>query len=165
MTFKECLSNTHPQFAGAHQHDCQEFLALLLDTMHEELRTLKGKILKTQTWFHGIFSTFVQILQVTVKTSLYNTNLNVEPQWSCTLLIPRKKRPPCQCLGYLGIQVWRITRNLTTTHQRNPKIADRHQWSTRMSMLTCKMVLNPEDQLRQGVTIQGLHLWFTFSTV
>ena len=48
MTFKECLSITHPQFAGAHQHDCQEFLALLLDTMHEELRTLKGsKILKT----------------------------------------------------------------------------------------------------------------------
>ena len=45
MTFKECLSITHPQFAGAHQHDCQEFLALLLDTMHEELRTLKGKIL------------------------------------------------------------------------------------------------------------------------
>ena len=38
LTFKECLSITHPQFAGAHQHDCQEFLALLLDTMHEELR-------------------------------------------------------------------------------------------------------------------------------
>ena len=47
MTFKECLSITHPQFAGAHQHDCQEFLALLLDTMHEELRTLKGNMLIT----------------------------------------------------------------------------------------------------------------------
>ena len=42
LTFKECLSNTHPQFSGSHQHDCQEFLALLLGTMHEELRSLKG---------------------------------------------------------------------------------------------------------------------------
>lgn len=42
MSFKETLSIAHPQFAGAHQHDCQEFLALLLDTMHEELRQIKG---------------------------------------------------------------------------------------------------------------------------
>ena len=41
-SFKESLSTSHPQFAGAHQHDCQEFLALLLDTMHEELRQIKG---------------------------------------------------------------------------------------------------------------------------
>ncbi len=40
VPFKECLSTTHPQFAGAHQHDCQEFLAVLLDTMHEELKRL-----------------------------------------------------------------------------------------------------------------------------
>ena len=26
LTFKECLSNTHPQFSGSHQHDCQEVL-------------------------------------------------------------------------------------------------------------------------------------------
>ena len=45
MSFKESLSTSHPQFAGAHQHDCQEFLALLLDTMHEELRQIKGKLL------------------------------------------------------------------------------------------------------------------------
>jgi len=43
MSFKETLSISHPQFAGAHQHDCQEFLALLLDTMHEELRQIKGR--------------------------------------------------------------------------------------------------------------------------
>ena len=45
MSFKESLSTAHPQFAGAHQHDCQEFLALLLDTMHEELRQIKGNYL------------------------------------------------------------------------------------------------------------------------
>lgn len=42
VSFKESLSSAHPQFAGAHQHDCQEFLALLLDSMHEELRQIKG---------------------------------------------------------------------------------------------------------------------------
>ena len=44
LSFKESLSSAHPQFAGAHQHDCQEFLALLLDTMHEELRQIKGTV-------------------------------------------------------------------------------------------------------------------------
>ena len=44
LSFKESLSSAHPQFAGAHQHDCQEFLALLLDTMHEELRQIKGTL-------------------------------------------------------------------------------------------------------------------------
>jgi len=38
LSFKETLSGQHAQFSGAHQHDCQEFLALLLDAMHEELK-------------------------------------------------------------------------------------------------------------------------------
>ena len=37
--FKDTLEIFHPQFRGAHQQDCQEFLALLLDTLHEELRS------------------------------------------------------------------------------------------------------------------------------
>ena len=137
------------------------FLELLQSPELVSRRIWMRKILNfphREFWQYKLdFTEFSQhlCLQVTVKISLYNTNLNVELQWSCILLIPRKKRPPCQCLGYLGIQVWRITRNSTITHQRNPKIADRHQWSIRMSMLTCKMVLNPEDQLRQGVMIQG----------
>ena len=40
--FKESLSKAHPQFSGAHHHDCQEFLALLLGSMHEDLRLVKG---------------------------------------------------------------------------------------------------------------------------
>ncbi|CAB4068875.1 40S ribosomal protein S14-A,40S ribosomal protein S14b,40S ribosomal protein S14-2,40S ribosomal protein S14-1,40S ribosomal protein S14-B,40S ribosomal protein S14-3,40S ribosomal protein S14,30S ribosomal protein S11,40S ribosomal protein S14a [Lepeophtheirus salmonis] len=37
------LSNNHPQFKGSHQHDCQEFLALLLDSLHEELKRIPIK--------------------------------------------------------------------------------------------------------------------------
>ena len=58
MSFKETLSIAHPQFAGAHQHDCQEFLALLLDTMHEELRQIKGTLgptIKNQAYFDIAF--------------------------------------------------------------------------------------------------------------
>ena len=36
-SFKETLSKDHTQFKGFRQHDCQEFLALLLDTLHEQL--------------------------------------------------------------------------------------------------------------------------------
>lgn len=38
QVFKDALAEIHPQFKGTQQHDCQEFLALLLDTLHEELR-------------------------------------------------------------------------------------------------------------------------------
>ena len=38
-SFKETLSNDHSQFQGFRQHDCQEFLALLLDSLHEQLVT------------------------------------------------------------------------------------------------------------------------------
>ncbi|XP_035230253.1 uncharacterized protein LOC118202203 isoform X2 [Stegodyphus dumicola] len=37
--FKECFGALHLQFQNFRQHDCQEFLALLLDTMHEELNS------------------------------------------------------------------------------------------------------------------------------
>ncbi|GFQ84296.1 ubiquitin carboxyl-terminal hydrolase 15 [Trichonephila clavata] len=43
--FKECFGDMYIQFRNFRQHDCQEFLALLLDTMHEELNSSnKGKI-------------------------------------------------------------------------------------------------------------------------
>ncbi|XP_076454065.1 uncharacterized protein LOC143289100 [Babylonia areolata] len=35
--FKDLLGLYHPQFQDYRQHDCQEFLALLLDTFHEQL--------------------------------------------------------------------------------------------------------------------------------
>lgn len=35
--FKDTLSENHSQFKGFRQHDCQEFLALLLDSLHEQL--------------------------------------------------------------------------------------------------------------------------------
>lgn len=35
--FKQTLGLYHPQFQDYRQHDCQEFLALLLDTLHEQL--------------------------------------------------------------------------------------------------------------------------------
>ncbi|GIY97535.1 ubiquitin carboxyl-terminal hydrolase 15 [Caerostris extrusa] len=42
--FKECFGDMYSQFKNFRQHDCQEFLALLLDTMHEELNcSNKGK--------------------------------------------------------------------------------------------------------------------------
>ncbi|XP_021344644.1 uncharacterized protein LOC110444603 [Mizuhopecten yessoensis] len=34
--FKTCLGTFHGQFEDYRQHDCQEFLALMLDTLHEE---------------------------------------------------------------------------------------------------------------------------------
>ncbi|XP_033759609.1 uncharacterized protein LOC117341858 [Pecten maximus] len=34
--FKTCLGTFHSQFEDYRQHDCQEFLALMLDTLHEE---------------------------------------------------------------------------------------------------------------------------------
>ncbi|XP_013415343.1 uncharacterized protein LOC106177185 [Lingula anatina] len=37
LDFKEILGMYHPQFRDFRQHDCQEFLALLLDTLHEQL--------------------------------------------------------------------------------------------------------------------------------
>ncbi|PVD18765.1 hypothetical protein C0Q70_21317 [Pomacea canaliculata] len=37
LHFKELLGLYHPQFRDYRQHDCQEFLALLLDTLHEQL--------------------------------------------------------------------------------------------------------------------------------
>ena len=36
--FKSSLEMNHPQFKGSVQHDCQEFLALLLGSLHEELK-------------------------------------------------------------------------------------------------------------------------------
>ena len=37
VAFKDTLSSSHSQFKGYRQHDCQEFLALLLDSLHEQL--------------------------------------------------------------------------------------------------------------------------------
>ncbi|XP_064615104.1 uncharacterized protein LOC135479234 [Liolophura sinensis] len=37
LEFKQTLGMYHPQFQDYRQHDCQEMLALLLDTLHEQL--------------------------------------------------------------------------------------------------------------------------------
>ena len=39
-SFKEAVGASHDQFQGFRQHDCQEFLALLLDSLHEQLASL-----------------------------------------------------------------------------------------------------------------------------
>ncbi|XP_063243702.1 uncharacterized protein LOC134542986 [Bacillus rossius redtenbacheri] len=41
--FKQALGVKHPQFKDYRQHDCQEFLALLLDNLHEQLNTASSK--------------------------------------------------------------------------------------------------------------------------
>lgn len=38
--FKEAIGSSYPQFRDYRQHDCQEFLALLLDTMHEQINVV-----------------------------------------------------------------------------------------------------------------------------
>jgi len=40
--FKAALGKAHPQFEGFLQHDCQEFLAVLLGGLHEELQTRRA---------------------------------------------------------------------------------------------------------------------------
>jgi len=40
-SFKENLGKSHSQFKGTRQHDSQEFIALLLDSVHEQLVTLQ----------------------------------------------------------------------------------------------------------------------------
>ncbi|XP_064639050.1 uncharacterized protein LOC135494727 isoform X2 [Lineus longissimus] len=50
--FKETLGNYHPQFQNSRQHDCQEFLALILDDLHEELNQAK------LNRFGNVFATF-----------------------------------------------------------------------------------------------------------
>ncbi|KAL8132143.1 hypothetical protein AgCh_007873 [Apium graveolens] len=42
-TFKSALSDFAPQFGGYNQHDSQEFLAFLLDGLHEDLNRVKCK--------------------------------------------------------------------------------------------------------------------------
>ena len=42
-SFKDRLGTIHEQFSGFHQHDGQEFLALLLDTLHTELNSAQLK--------------------------------------------------------------------------------------------------------------------------
>jgi len=42
-SFKSQLEAFAPQFAGYHQHDAQEFLAFLLDGIHEDLNRIKKK--------------------------------------------------------------------------------------------------------------------------
>lgn len=39
VEFKEALGHMHPQFRDFRQHDCQEFLALLLGTLHDQLNS------------------------------------------------------------------------------------------------------------------------------
>ena len=41
--FKDIFSSSHDQFSGFRQHDCQEFLALLLDSLHEQLVSVGGR--------------------------------------------------------------------------------------------------------------------------
>lgn len=43
IEFKQALGFNYPQFKDFRQHDCQEFLALLLDNLHEQLNTASCK--------------------------------------------------------------------------------------------------------------------------
>nr|XP_018899838.1 PREDICTED: ubiquitin carboxyl-terminal hydrolase 15-like [Bemisia tabaci] len=45
IEFKQTLGAHYPQFKDYRQHDCQEFLALLLDGLHEQLNVASGKAL------------------------------------------------------------------------------------------------------------------------
>ncbi|CAH1406352.1 unnamed protein product [Nezara viridula] len=48
MQFKMALASHFPQFNDFRQHDCQEFLALLLDGLHEQLNTATSKDIACQ---------------------------------------------------------------------------------------------------------------------
>ncbi|XP_071451477.1 uncharacterized protein [Hetaerina americana] len=65
--FKRALGITHPQFKDFRQHDCQEFLALLLDTLHEELNTATAKKMSA---FSGNFSISPPPMLTSVTSSL-----------------------------------------------------------------------------------------------
>merc|ERR1719409_496615 len=41
--FKKAVARHKPQFQGAEQHDAQEFLAALLDALHEDVNRVKQK--------------------------------------------------------------------------------------------------------------------------
>lgn len=49
VEFKEVLGKVHSQFQDYRQHDCQEFLALLLGTLHDQLNTASILNKKTET--------------------------------------------------------------------------------------------------------------------
>ena len=65
--FKSTLELNHPQFKGSVQHDCQEFLALLLGSLHEELKAKsrsnggRGKYNKANSSSYGGCGTSMEL--------------------------------------------------------------------------------------------------------
>ena len=50
IRFKEVLESKAPQFRGNDQHDSQEFLAFLLDALHEDLNSAYANLKDTKEY-------------------------------------------------------------------------------------------------------------------
>ncbi|XP_066586178.1 ubiquitin carboxyl-terminal hydrolase 4-like isoform X2 [Prorops nasuta] len=99
--FKQTLGTYHSQFKDYRQHDCQEFLALLLDSLHEQMNTAKSvKNCHDQTSaasansFHSDeeFSSKVNSLDKIIVTATNNSICNSEylDMYDC---LPSPERP------------------------------------------------------------------------
>ncbi|KAF7990988.1 hypothetical protein HCN44_000793 [Aphidius gifuensis] len=75
IEFKQTLGAYHSQFKDYRQHDCQEFLALLLDTLHEQMNAAKTLNLNHLS---VISTTAITATTTTTTTTTANSTNNLD---------------------------------------------------------------------------------------
>uniref|UniRef100_A0A8D8Y791 ubiquitinyl hydrolase 1 n=1 Tax=Cacopsylla melanoneura TaxID=428564 RepID=A0A8D8Y791_9HEMI len=76
--FKQILGIHYPQFKDYRQHDCQEFLALLLDGLHEQLNTATSS--ETTSGLTTVCDTSVKEVQGTSTSLMDNNSMTVSAE-------------------------------------------------------------------------------------